>query len=52
MTVISLSGEKTNLTKEFTETDQSIQKISWKIYGKEKLFDTKLRFRIRLDDFR
>ena len=45
-------GEKTNLTKEFQDTDRTIQKIRWKTYGPQKLFDTKLRFRIRLDDFR
>ena len=46
------TGEKTNLTKEFQDTDRTIQKIRWKTYGPQKLFDTKLRFRIRLDDFR
>ena len=48
----SIQGEKTNLTKEFQDTDRTIQKIRWKTYGPQKLFDTKLRFRIRLDDFR
>ena len=47
-----IKGAKTNLTKEFQETDRAIQKIRWKTYGPQKLFDTKLRFRIRLDDFR
>ena len=46
------SGAKVNLTDEFRKTTQSIEKVTWKKFGPQKQFDTKLRFQIRLDDFR
>ena len=42
LTYLSNAGEKTNLTKEFQDTDRTIQKIRWKTYGPQKLFDTKV----------
>ena len=44
--------EKLNLTGDFQETDKSLLKVNWRPYGPAKLFSTKLRFQIRLDDFR
>ena len=46
------SGDKANLTEEFRKTTKTIEKVTWKKFGPQKLFDTKLRFQIRLDDFR
>ena len=46
------SGKATNLDKEYFKTDQSLINLQWKVYGKEKIFENKLRFQIRIDDFR
>ena len=46
------SGKSTNLTKEYTNTDNALNAYEWKIYGTEKIFRNKLRFQIRIDDFR
>ena len=46
------SGKATNLTREYAETDKALNELRWKIYGTEKIFRNKLRFQIRIDDFR
>ena len=46
------SGRATNLTKEYSNTDISLNALEWKPYGKQKIFRNKLRFQIRIDDFR
>jgi hypothetical protein len=47
------SGKNTDLSQEFANTDQSLNDIEWKgNFGKEKIFENKLRFQIRMDDFR
>ena len=46
------SGKSTNLSREYTNTDNAINALRWKIYGTEKIFRNKLRFQIRIDDFR
>ena len=48
----SKSGLSTDLTKEYEATDAAIQRIEWKEFGQEKIFENKLRFQIRIDDFR
>ena len=46
------SGKSTNLTREYTSTDNALNTLRWKTYGTEKIFQNKLRFQIRIDDFR
>ena len=46
------SGKPTDLTGEYDETDKSLQAIKWRTFGPEKIFQNKLRFQIRVDDFR
>jgi hypothetical protein len=47
------SGKNTDLTKEYANTDESLQLIKWRrSFGKGKIFENKLRFQIRMDDFR
>ena len=46
------SGKATNLDKAYARTDQALQTVRWRKYGNEKIFQNKLRFQIRLDDFR
>ena len=46
------SGKATNLTREYAETDKALNELRWKQYGTEKIFRNKLRFQIRIDDFR
>ena len=46
------SGKATDLNKEYLSTDQSLINLQWKVYGKEKIFENKLRFQIRIDDCR
>ena len=46
------SGKVTNLTREYTNTDNALIALRWKNYGTEKIFRNKLRFQIRVDDFR
>ena len=48
----SRSGKSTNLSREYLLTDQSLIALDWKTYGKERIFQNKLRFQIRIDDFR
>ena len=46
------SGKATNLDKAYAKTDEALQIVKWRKYGNEKIFQNKLRFQIRLDDFR
>ena len=46
------SGKATNLSSEYANTDNALIALQWKTYGKEKIFRSKLRFQIRIDDFR
>ena len=46
------SGKVTDLSKEYSATDLSLIDLTWKEFGKEKIFQNKLRFQIRIDDFR
>lgn len=48
----SRSGKTTDLTPSYASTDAYLQKIKWRKFGKEKIFENKLRFQIRIDDFR
>ena len=40
------------LREAFVSTDDIINKIKWGNFGIDKIFSSKLRFQIRLDDFR
>lgn len=49
--------DKMDLTKQYDETDKYLNLIEWKDFGTgdsegDKDFASKLRFQIRLDDFR
>ena len=46
------SGKMTDLSREYANTDLSLVNLQWKEFGKEKIFQNKLRFQIRIDDFR
>ena len=46
------SGKQTDLSSEFNATDESLINLKWREFGKEKIFQNKLRFQIRIDDFR
>ena len=46
------SGKVTDLSTTYSKTDATLNKITWKKFGDEKVFETKLRFQIKLDDFR
>ena len=46
------SGKATNLDKAYGRTDQALQTVKWRKFGTERIFENKLRFQIRLDDFR
>lgn len=41
-----------DLSEVFAATDDALAAITWKRFGKEKIFRSKLRFQIRQDDFR
>ena len=45
-------GTITDLSDEYTETDRMLNEVSWMQFGNEKIFENKLRFQIRIDDFR
>ena len=45
-------GTITDLSEEYTETDRMLNEVSWRRFGDEKIFENKLRFQIRIDDFR
>ena len=36
----------------YEKTDQTLTNIEWQAFGSEKIFTSKLRFQIKLDDFR
>ena len=46
------SGKATNLAKAYARTDEALQTVKWRKFGTERIFENKLRFQIRLDDFR
>ena len=46
------SGKATDLSKEYAATDASLQAIRWRRFGADRIFENKLRFQIRIDDFR
>ena len=46
------SGKNTDLTEQYSKTDRALAAIKWREFGKEKIFENKLRFQIRVDDFR
>ena len=46
------TGKITDLKKEYATTDQALQTTRWRKFGSEKIFENKLRFQIRIDDFR
>ncbi len=46
------SGKNTDLSNEYARTDRTLNNIEWRKYGNEKIFENKLRFQIRIDDFR
>ena len=46
------SGKRTDLEKIYARTDFALQTVKWRKYGNEKIFQNKLRFQIRMDDFR
>ena len=46
------SGKATDLTKAYSRTDQALETVKWRTYSNEKIFKNKLRFQIRVDDFR
>lgn len=45
-------GSITDLSEEYTETDRMLNEVTWRQFGDEKIFENKLRFQIRIDDFR
>ena len=45
-------GSQTDLSGEFNATDATLQAIEWRQFGSERIFQNKLRFQIRIDDFR
>lgn len=47
-----VSQDSWNFTKDFLESDNSLVNVKWRPFGHEKILSTKLRFQIRLDDFR
>lgn len=46
------SAKLTDLSKEYASTDRRLNMIKWRRFGPEKIFENKLRFQIRIDDFR
>ena len=46
------SGKATDLSKTYAKTDEALQSIVWRQFGTERIFENKLRFQIRIDDFR
>ena len=46
------SGKATNLDKAYARTDHALLTVKWRPYSNERIFENKLRFQIRLDDFR
>lgn len=54
MAVFLYAGNKkyTDLSAEYRKTDSALQAVEWRRFGEDKIFDSKLRFQIRVDDFR
>ena len=46
------SGKATDLTEAYAKTDEALLTVKWRKYSNEKIFENKLRFQIRIDDFR
>ena len=46
------SGKATDLSEEYAATDRALNSIKWREFGQDKIFENKLRFQIRIDDFR
>ena len=46
------SGQTTDLTQEYKNTDLALRSVQWRRFGPEKVFENPLRFQIRIDDFR
>ena len=46
------SGKATDLSEEYAKTDRALNDIRWREFGQDKIFENKLRFQIRIDDFR
>ena len=46
------SGKTTDLSETYAKTDAALQVVKWRKFGSEKIFENKLRFQIRIDDFR
>ena len=46
------SGKATDLSDEYAATDKALNDIKWRKFGQDKIFENKLRFQIRIDDFR
>ena len=46
------TGKITDLSNEYANTDDSINAIEWREFGEDRIFENKLRFQIRIDDFR
>ena len=46
------SGKATDLSKEYSDTDMALNGIRWREFSNERIFENKLRFQIRIDDFR
>ena len=46
------SGKATDLSEAYKGTDKALQEVKWRNFGTERIFENKLRFQIRIDDFR
>ena len=46
------SGKATDLSKNYAATDAALANITWREFGDDRIFENKLRFQIRIDDFR
>ena len=46
------SGKATDLSEVYADTDSAMMDVRWRKFGEERIFENKLRFQIRLDDFR
>ncbi len=45
-------SEFSSVTKRIRKCNYNDNSINWKKFGDEKVFETKLRFQIKIDDFR
>ena len=46
------SGKATDLSKNYAATDAALSNITWREFSDDRIFENKLRFQIRIDDFR